>query len=190
MNINSPESHFTFNYLKHHLLYVRSKIFELNFDITRFENEINLRSIKIISNNVMDLYTGSLSIENIYYEVFSLLSVKIVVEEYSYVKLLGKQGYWSIVLSDDSIWVLRYGMPSDAFIHIHPGRGGDHTLRLTGSAWKTALFMAFYEVDILHKNTVLEKVNFARTTYLQLSPIKELIPGSNLHIALSLLDIL
>jgi hypothetical protein len=185
-----PESIITFNYLKHHFLFVRSKINELNFDITRFENEIGLISIKSISNNVMDLYTGLLSIENIYSEILSLLSAKIEVKENSYIKWLGKLGYQSFVLSDDSIWVLRYGMPYNAFIHIHPGRGGNHTLRLTGGAWKTALFMTFYEVGILHKNTMLDKVNFARTSYLQLSPIKELIPGSNLHMALSLLDVI
>jgi hypothetical protein len=188
--MRSPESLITFNCLKHHLLYVRSKIREFNFDNTRFENQIGLRSIKSISNNVMDLYTGSLTIEHIYSEILSLLFSKIEVEESSYVKWLGKLGYQSFVLPDNSIWVLRYGMPYDAFIHIHPGRGGDHTLRITGSAWKTALFMAFYEVDILHKNMILDKVNFSRTSFLHLSPVKELITGSNLHMALSLLDVL
>ena len=179
---------FSFNALKHHLLFVRQMIKfyskEPGQNITLLADEI-----KQIGNNVMDLYTGSVTAADIIEQIESQLSRIGITDMKEYKKWLGYLGYKRIELADNSSWILRFGLNDEAYIHFHPARYGKHVTRLTGSAWKTALATVIFKNEISGQlNDIIDRINYVRMHYLELSPVKKIIPASSLDIALKLLE--
>lgn len=157
-----------FNAWKHHWGYVQEKI-------SVAENiEILNNQIKIIGHSVLDLYIGSLSVENIYQEVSSILQEKNHFEEKKYLEWLNtNKNYQEIELSDGSLWTLLKGNEINKHIHIHPSRYSPFSIRSNANSLKTAILSLYYQ----NKNKVeiiLELINMIRISYLLLSPIKNI----------------
>jgi hypothetical protein len=179
---------FSFNAYKHHLLFVRHLINDLSEKkISR--NIISfLDEIRQIGNNVMDLYSGNLTVKEILKEVENHVNPFRYDDKRDYKQWMGNPDYKTLKLSDNSYWILRVGLKDEAFIHIHPARYGEHITRLTGSAWKTAMAVALIKNKIPANHAdMLSGINFVRTNHLDLPPVKKIIPGSNLERALKLL---
>ena len=86
----------------------------------------------------MDMYTGRLSPGDIALEIDQLLKEKGITDKASFQEALKEEGYLSVTLSDEAVWILREAI-GERYIHIHPGRHVPHTLRIKATALKTAL---------------------------------------------------
>jgi hypothetical protein len=181
----------SFNSIKHHLLFARQMIAGLTENETNKDLKAILNEIKKIGNNILDLYIGKLAINEIFNEIVFQLNSLQIEEKNDFVKWLSPSGYKTLELSDNSMWILRYRIKDDSFVHIHPARYGKHVIRITGSAWKTALTIAILKNKIPGKLIdSIDKINFVRTHFLKLSPVKKIVAGSNLDNTLKLLRIL
>jgi hypothetical protein len=174
----------TINFYKHHLQFVKQ--------ILASEKERNiepiLQQIRSIGNNVLDLYTGELSPEEIKEEIIIKLHPFKVTTQAEFALWLGNSEYKTIILKDESIWVLRKGIQGEEFIHAHPARTGKNVMRTTGSAWKTAFALALLQPLIpVHYKTKVEQVNYIRINFLEMSPVKRIVGNSSLEIAINLL---
>ena len=152
-----------FNTLKHHL--------SIQLAITKEKDERAFyRALLKLGGSQMDVYIGKLQADEIAQECISKLNELQITTYDRYLSLLQlKQGYFSMQLSDKSIWVFRLGNEEERFVHIHPGRNSPHTTRMKASTLKTVLsllYEGFSEID-------LGIVNQIRTEKLDLSPIKK-----------------
>ncbi len=79
-------------------------------------------------------------------------------------------GFRELIISDSSIWTLRI-IDKESYIHIHPSRYSDHTIRLKANTLKTVLCTyLFEEADSFLFDPFV--INLYRQKYLGLSPIK------------------
>jgi hypothetical protein len=181
-------SSIVFNKIKHHLEECKSSLSELALkgrDKEIFDKFIH--EVRAIGNNSVDLYTGSLSALEIEQIISSKLREAGLNSIIDYYEWLGIEGYRKIELIDGSHWILRLGLHEKGYIHIHPARSGKYTLRIKGSAWKTALVLV-----VLHENSGngalhLEEINHIRKSILSLSPINKFSKASVLIKALRLI---
>lgn len=183
----SQRPYIAVNFYKHHLQFVKNILF-----LTDKENgniEPILQQIRSIGNNVLDLYTGNLTAEEIKDDLALKLFHQNITNEIEFNYWLGSAQYKTIVLRDESIWVLRQGIQGEGFVHAHPARTGKNVMRITGSAWKTAFALVLLKKGLPKQCCSLqEKVNYIRTKYLEMSPVKKIVLGSNLEIAIKLLE--
>jgi hypothetical protein len=179
----------SFNAFKHHLQFVQQIVNCLSERESDKKLFSILDEIKQIGNNVLDLYIGEMTIQEIFTEILVQLKSYQVINQSDFIKWLNPLGYKTFELSDNSIWILRYGKKDVAYMHIHPARYGKHVIRITGSAWKTAFAVALFKYKIPGELKMLvDRTNYARINFLEMSPVKKIIAGSNLDIALKLLN--
>lgn len=120
-----------FNPLKHHRKYILRLL--QNASAEKITDLLDP-----VCNNYIDLYTGSLTTEEIARQVIAILkSLKVLNKEKFTSWVNGNHGYRKITLSDHSEWVVRFGNESERFVHLHPSRTGPHTVRFKGSTIKT-----------------------------------------------------
>jgi hypothetical protein len=172
-----------FNELKHHLGIIASFV-----KTNAGKRNIAMEEVVKIGHSVLDVYTGILSVENILEEIASYLQKFNCTNYEQYKKWIYAEGkdYRIIKLSDDSEWTLRLGEKENKFVHIHPCRNRDLTIRLNSSTLKTAiLFLVSYygEENICLK----EKIDEVRMKYLMLPPIKSLETSGKLLNIISLI---
>jgi hypothetical protein len=180
---------FSFNAYKHHLQFVREIIFPHSENKSKQNFNTILSEIKQIGNNTMDLYSGSMSVESIFENLISIFNELRMKNKNDYLSWLGRSGYKIIDLSDKSVWIARLGDNGDTFVHIHPARTGSHVIRITGSAWKTALATILFKNLIPEEHIELKaRINYIRTHLLDLSLVKRVIPDSSLDLAFKLLN--
>jgi len=181
----------SFDALKHHLQYARHIIVNHSEITTEKDLDAILVKIKQTGNNVMDLYIGNMTVEEISKDIIFQLNSFQVADKNDFIKWLGSSGYKTLELSDNSFWILRFGIKDDSYIHVHPAKYGKNVIRITGSAWKTALTKAIFYNKIPKQLTDLKlKINYVRSHFLDMSPVKKIISGSNLETTLKLLKIL
>jgi hypothetical protein len=181
----------SFDAFKHHLQFARQMIFGLSEITTEKDLAAILVKIKQTGNNVMDLYIGSMTVEEICQGIIFQLNSFRFEDKNDFAQWLEPLGYRTLELSDNSFWILRFGIKDDSYIHVHPAKFGENVIRITGSAWKTALATAIFNKKIPEQLTDLKlKINYVRSHFLDMSPVKKIIPGSNLETALKLLRIL
>jgi hypothetical protein len=154
-----------FNTYKHHLLSIKEEIINANEFVFR---QILLK----IGNSQMDMYVGSLKVEAIKEEIILKLKGLSLFEKDMIVKYLEENNsYFSIKISDDSVWVMREGRDKIQFVHIHPARYSVNTLRVKANTLKTALVATKF-LNKMENN--LQNINDLRVKYLNLSPIKDI----------------
>lgn len=157
-----------FNAFKHHAGYVRHWLAQT--DQHNFFDHL-----KTIGNCQLDFYYGSLSVEIICSEVVGHLASLGVSSIESYHALLERHGhYHTLLLSDNSGWVLRLGRSEEKFIHLHPARNSPYILRITASALKTAVAMIYQVKNDTMNGYELSAINAMRDRYLGLPPVKKL----------------
>jgi hypothetical protein len=160
-----------FNPLKHHLGFIRKFIYH-NSEITHNDRQRNLiKELKHLGTSVMDVYTGSLFINEICNEIIYFLQEKELSKRESFSGWTGKKmnDYRVISLSDDSHWTLKYRDNCQRYVHIFPARGSRHTFRVKSNTLKSALL---YSILIGKDFITGDDLNRVRPL-LGLSPIKD-----------------
>jgi hypothetical protein len=160
---------FQFNPLKHHLSYIK----DISFSEPVPEKVKDLiREIKHIGTSVMDVYTGKLKIEEIIYEVRSILQIKSLLSLEKFSAWTGKNfsDYKIVSISDNSRWTLKYYQGGTRFVHLFPARLSPHTFRVKANTLKSAIL---YNL-LIGKDYITEE-DLNRTREIAgLSPIKEI----------------
>jgi len=160
-----------FNPLKHHLGFIRE------FTCNEAEGKENghsdtvIRELKHLGTSVMDVYSGSLPLINICYEVISFLENKNLTEKIHFSEWTGTNmnDFKIISLSDESQWILKFHDNCQKFVHIFPARGSRKTFRVKSNTLKSALL---YYILIGKDFITADDMNRVRPI-LGLSPIKD-----------------
>jgi len=162
---------FQFNPLKHHLSYIREYISgKLAHDRT-FDEQAMLKEIRHIGTSVMDIYSGSMSIDDILSEIKNSLESQKLDSEKSFEKWAGNSfsDYRILTLPDTSQWALKYHNDKTRFVHLFPARFSPHSFRAKANTLKSAIL---YNI-IIGKDYISRKdLNHARSL-LGLSPVKD-----------------
>lgn len=161
-----------FNPLKHH----RNYILRL---LEGASPEMMINLLDPVCNNYIDLYTGSLTSEQIARQVIAILrSMQVLdVEKFTH-WVNGHYGYRKITLSDHSEWIVRRGNESERFVHLHPSRTGLYSVRFKGSTLKT-IFLLKINKQVAEKEPSLHIINRVRMQ-VGLSPINKLDPNKGI----------
>jgi hypothetical protein len=162
-----------FNPLKHHLGFIRDFV-GTRSETGGYNNDYFLiRDLKHLGTSVMDVYSGSLSINKICEEVLDLLFDKKLTDKISFSAWTGmKMNEFRIIpLSDGSEWTIKYHNNISRFVHIFPARGSRYTFRIKSNTLKSALL---YYVKIGKDYITADDLNRVRPL-LGLSPVKDLI---------------
>lgn len=159
-----------FSCWKHHLGFMVANLEQINRN--GFERADMYALLNTIGGNLLDVYTGRLTPEQIATEVIGHKELAGISDCNDYTSWLqqGNAGYRCITLSDTSRWILRLGKLPLRFIHIHPGRYSAHTVRIRATNLKTAL--AWYAINGTKKEGFsIEGINQARIILANLSPL-------------------
>ena len=177
-----------FNCIKHHLYFAKQytgKVIHEPGGMLQFQH-----ATRHIGSSLIDLYVGILSPESITQYVISILRRENVYSDEAYMKWLYHEGkrYRIVTLEDGSKWTLLLGNREDRYVHIHPSRYADQTVRIHANAYKSAL--ATYALLQINPDAYpgLEIINKARRELLGLQPVKELSIKKGIGKALTLLS--
>jgi len=160
-----------FSPVKHHLIFIRDEIQQWKSAPWQDTKAYLLQ----IGNNLIDFYTGKLTVEQICTETLAFFENNEILEKNAFLDWLQAPNWKKILLSDGSEWLIKAGNDGKRYIHIHPAKFSLHTIRVRATTLKTviALLVNGISPNILPKFR-LEKVNYIRKTQLNLSPIKSL----------------
>lgn len=156
---------------KHHLGYMHSSLHTLGGNI----DAISITTIcEGIGGSVTDVYYGSLYPECIANEVIEMLLEQNVDSLCSFATWLKAFGldFRLIELSDSSNWVLRMGRFPQRYVHIHPARKSNFSIRIKSTALKSLLAYSMVKGFPLEYPS-LTALNEVRERLLKLPPIKE-----------------
>jgi hypothetical protein len=162
-----------FNPLKHHLGFIREFIY-LKTECNRDADKKKLiMELKHLGTSVMDVYTGSLLIDEICSEVIKFLkqkesSIKEVFAVWTGMKM---NDFRIISLSDSSQWTLKYHDNNQRYVHIFPARGSQHSFRIKSNTLKSAIL---YYILIGKDFITGDDLNKVRPL-LGLSPVKDAV---------------
>jgi hypothetical protein len=161
---------FQFNPLKHHLAFIREFITAKLAD----ENKINSRAlskeVRHIGTSVMDVYTGSLPVQDICFEIKDYLRINELDKIKSFSEWTGIKynDFKTVSLSDTSQWMLKYHNDEMRFVHLFPARLSPHSFRVKANTLKSAIL---YYILVGRDFITREDLNKARSM-LGLSPVK------------------
>jgi len=160
-----------FNPLKHHLGFIREFINKNTGEESDEDQRILIKELKHLGTSVMDVYSGSLNINEICDEVLSLLQGKELSkrENFSGWAGTGLNDFRIMSLSDGSQWTLKYNDNCLRFVHIFPARGSRLTFRVKSNTLKSALL---YYILVGKDFITADDLNRVRPM-LGLSPIKD-----------------
>lgn len=160
-----------FNPQKHHLHFIQQQIGGWQ----SLSREQTMDDLNKIGNNLLDLYFGDLTVDQICCELIQTLEKNNQLKKDQYIKWLGPKEFNKIRCSDGSDWLAKKGNLPERFVHIHPAKNSLFTTRVRGTTLKTIIALFIYEIKF-DKNikTNLVAVNSIRKEYLDLSPVKSL----------------
>ena len=162
---------FQFNPLKHHLSFIREFISGKVSEEKGIDVKTLIKEVRHIGTSVMDVYTGSLSVQEICSEITDYLQKNRLDRIESFSEWTGK-GYGdfkTIALSDRSVWTLKYHCDEKRFVHLFPARLSPHSFRVKANTLKSAIL---YYIIIGKDFVSSEDLNQARQL-LGLSPVKD-----------------
>lgn len=161
-----------FNTFKHHAGTLRARIHHICQRGHAAFIEMSSR-LAILGTRLMDLYTGSLTPRDLsgwvidHLQQLDLLDL----ERYRY-RLLQSGDYLVFTHPQEgSRWVLRLGDESDRYVHLHPGRWSEHTVRVRANVLKTAFLVLCFTGIHGGNPTDREVINQVRRDHLGLSPL-------------------
>jgi len=163
----------TFNPHKHHFGFLTGQI-----KIWRGQDWEKVKpELFLMGENLIDLYLGNLSVNQVCYECIRHFRNEKVLERTAFLDWLHPREYRKIELADSSVWVVKKGIDPERFIHIHPAKHSPLTIRVRAATLKTVVVLTVRSVLIQKEiKENLHAVNTTRRFYLQLSPIKSLNP--------------
>jgi hypothetical protein len=165
---------FIFNPLKHHSGHIKSFIGQCKFG--EIEKAVLQEYLLKMGNCMLDLYFGELGITQILSDIENMLKEGVSFGPESYAKYIkgSSRKFQNIQISDHSTWTLLIGNEPERYIHIHPARGSEYTVRIRAIALKTALIMKIYYGNQLEDIDLVDLTNEIRLNYLDESPIKNI----------------
>lgn len=167
----------TYNPYKHHFTLLMEQIpcwQKLDW------REVN-KDLKLIGKNMLDLYLGELSVEQVCQQCVRYFSANKIVEEEQFKNWLHPAAYRKIELADQSLWIIKKGDDANRYIHIHPAKNSVNSIRVRATTLKTVLALMVKDEKLLKDiNGNLAAVNKIRTDYLELSPVKTLERGKGI----------
>ena len=173
-NISEQIFPITFNPYKHHFAFLKMKVDEWKkANWSDVENEIRL-----IGNNLIDLYFGKLTIDEIYNEVHNYAIKNNLTSAEKLAQWLKPLEYKKSKLSDTSLWIIKQGQDPTRYLHIHPAKYSPFTVRVKAPTLKTVITLQVFNNDI--KRCDIVTVNKIRVEKLNLSPVKGLVPGKGI----------
>jgi hypothetical protein len=160
------------NALKHHFSFLKSRI-----DAWKGMEWAQVKEELLqLGNNQFDIYTGNLTEDEICREAGDYLLKNQIQSRDDLHKWLGKTGYKTFVLSDQSKWIVRESDSSRIFAHIHPARNQKMVRRIKSSHVKTAIAVMHESnknlLPVSDYNTV--QINAIRTERTGLSPVRSI----------------
>ena len=162
---------FQFNPLKHHLSFIREFISWNSSEEKGIDVRTLVKEVRHIGTSVMDVYTGSLSVQEICSEINDYLQNNKLDRMNSFSEWTGT-GYGdfkTITLSDKSVWTFKYNSDKKRFVHLFPARLSPHSFRVKANTLKSAVL---YYIIIGKDFISCDDLNNARQ-YLGLSPVKD-----------------
>lgn len=174
-----------FNPLKHHLLFqIHSILDEQSRTIDNF-----LRIKKFIGTGPMDLYTGEMPVPEIMNHCKMIANTENLFNAKAYKNWLRAESadkdYRLLEFPDGSTWVFRLGKHPKRFMHIHPGRNSEKSIRIKPNTLKTIIAIIF-EHGFMTEMPTIEQISNVREKYLELEPLDE---NENIQAIVNLLQI-
>lgn len=173
-NISEGNAPITFNPYKHHLCFLREQI-EVWKEKDWKEAE---QKIKLIGTNLIDIYFGRLTIDEIIGEIHQFAKKNELSSPIELAHWLDPLEYRKAELSDKSFWVIKHGQDPSRFLHIHPGKYSPFTIRVKATNLKTVVAVKILTGDNIQPD--LTTVNKIRTERLKMSPVKRLVEGKGI----------
>jgi len=191
MNLNDfivPEP-IRLNCWKHHADYIRMRINGVkNID------ELNgiVKEMLSIGNSQMDLYTGRLSPAEISSSIRMQLAKYKINSYKAYSGWIHKGGkdFQLLILIDGSKWALRMGNEEQRYVHIHPGRYSENSIRVKAAAIKTAVAALIWKKLQNLPELDLQAINYLRKNLISAPPLKSIpeVKDKGLWKIISILD--
>ncbi len=189
-DINGPldvPSPFIFNGLKHHKMALEQLIETMNNGAIS-DSEI-LGLLKKTGSSTSDFYYGVLAPADVVAALKNRLQYMGLLQYEAFRRYLDsvKGKFLNIQLSDHSTWTLILGREPARFIHFHPARGSQYTIRIRAITLRTAIFLRgksqkYSGLDLT------ESLNDIRTNILGESPIKDYSNTKGLRRLLEILE--
>lgn len=176
-----------FNSWKHHAAAIRQRIAQV-IAIGPAALECLPGELHVIGSELMDLYTGELTLAEIANQVLTELDSNNHRSPEAYRDwLAASDGYRMLTLADSSRWVLRLGAEPERHVHVHPGRWSPHTVRVRANVLKTAILVRAWAGVHRADPCELAVINGVRARLLDLAPIPALPAQGGLRAILALL---
>jgi hypothetical protein len=161
----------TFNPHKHHFHFLLEKIGQWK---KASWNKVE-KDLLIAGENLLDFYTGNMTVEEICYECLEELEKALITDRISFLIWLKHDKYRKISISDTSEWIIKQGLDTERYIHIHPAKQSPYTIRVKATTLKTVVALKVNGVLLINDlQENLQKVNEIRIGLLKLSPVKSL----------------
>lgn len=136
------------------------------------------KEIRLLGNNLIDLYIGKLGISEIIRETLHFAGKNNITSPEELAQWLHPLEYRKFELSDHSFWVIKQGQDNARFLHIHPGKYSLFTIRVKAPTLKTVIALKIYDSTVVSPDLGL--VNKIRVEKLNLSPVKGLVAGKGI----------
>lgn len=164
-----------FNPWKHHKAFILESIDR--FAEVEGETSLLRSGLLMIGNSVSDLYLGNMTVPEIENNAIELLKSHQRLSLDAFKLWLASAGNYRVLeFKDSSLWTFRLGESIENYVHIHPARYSPHTVRVKAQSLKTAI-ASLILCRRLNRRPSLDLVNQARTSILNLSPLKAVDKG-------------
>jgi hypothetical protein len=160
-----------FNCWKHHQEFILQEIRKIG---TRSDLDSLRLSLKLIGDSTTDLYTGSMSLQQIAAITISFLKQNNLGNEAEYLSWISESPdqFKTKPYPDQSVWVFKIGIEPGRYVHIHPGRNVPHTVRAKANVLKTAIAVNARALIDDSNPLRVENINAVREELIDLDPIK------------------
>lgn len=160
-----------FNPLKHYLSYIKDFVNNRSSTLSPSFSKDLIKELKHTGTSVMDVYTGSLPMTEIFREAVGILSINNLYGKDIFARWAGQKfnEYKIVSFSDTSQWTMKYYENEKRYVHIFPARSSPFTFRVKANTLKSAILYLI----ISGKDYVTEDdLNRARAMT-GLSPVKD-----------------
>ena len=142
------------------------------------DNLAVIKDLKHLGGSLMDVYSGSLKTEQIIKEISAFLVENKLTDRDRFLTWAGRnpRDFKTIILSDDSQWVLKYFKNEVRYVHLFPARYSPYSFRVKANTLKSAiLYIIFIGKDFITE----EDLNMARAIS-GLSPVKDVVDAESI----------
>jgi hypothetical protein len=167
-----------FNSLKHHLGFIKKYIGDNQKTEVQTVNQAIIKDLKHLGGSVMDIYTGSMSPDEIGEEIIKFIIANNLTGKELFKQWTGNDpgDLKTIKLTDGSHWILKYFKNEQRYVHLFPSRYSQHSFRVKANTLKSAIL---YLICIGKDLVTEEDLNTARAVS-GLSPVKDVVDSESI----------